>query len=384
MAPKPRSAAKSGAAAGPQHPGPYVRTEVVEKRRVSVTDAAKHIGISRPGVSGFLNGRVAATPDMAARIERAFGVPAQKLLDMQSAFDAAHAKATGAPAKAMAHVPPFLAIKANDIEAWVRNNIQARVRLSVFLRKLVQSTGVGLSKVDFPGNDDAERPGWDGYVEATEGTPWIPAGISGWEFGTNQDIRKKAEKDFAKSVRAHKKVAREEITFVFVTPRRWDDKEKWLSAARTKKQWKDVRVYDASDIEQWLEQSLAAQTWFANETGRPSQDVRSLDKCWADWTSGSPKLTGALFDSAIDAAKRTMEARLKNPPDKPIVITADSVEEALAFLSHLLSEAVSAELAAFRDRVLVFDKYGVAYKFLAAPLTADQLKTLIQLQPPIK
>ena len=47
--------------------------------------------------------------------------------------------------------------------------------------------------------------------------------------------------------------------------------------------WKEVRAYDASDLEQWLEQSLPAQAWFANETHIPAQDVRSLDKCWADW-----------------------------------------------------------------------------------------------------
>jgi addiction module HigA family antidote len=344
----------------PLHPGQYVREKVLTTKKMSVTDAAKLIGISRPGVSNFLNGKVAASPEMASRIQRAFQIPAQYLLDMQAAFDAAQAKAKGAPANTKAYVPPFLSIKANDIEAWASNNILFRTRFSVFLRTLVHSTGVGLSKTDFPGNDDAERPGWDGFAEAMEGTPWIPAGASGWEFGTNQDIKAKADKDFAKSVKANPKVEREKITFIFVTARRWAGKETWVKNAQANRQWKDVRAYDASDLEQWLEQSLAGQAWLANETLRPSQDVRSLDKCWSDWADvANPPLTGALFSSAIGAAKRTILARLSKSPDGPTVIAADSVEEALAFLAQLLSESGGEELASFRDRVLVFDKPSV-------------------------
>lgn len=150
----------------PVHPGQFVRNNALKPRNISVTAAAKIIGISRPGVSNFLNGKVAATTKMAKRIERAFEIPAQKLLDMQAAYDAAQAKEKGAPANTKAYVPPFLAIKANHIETWASQNIPARIRLAVFLRTLVHSTGIGLTKVDFPGNDDAERPGWDGIVEA--------------------------------------------------------------------------------------------------------------------------------------------------------------------------------------------------------------------------
>ena len=250
----------------PIHPGQFVRDNALKPRNISVTEAAKIIGISRPGVSNFLNGKVATTQEMAKRIERAFEIPSQRLLDMQAAYDAAQAKQKTTPANTKAYVPPFLAIKANAIEAWVSHNIPARIRLAVFLRTLVHSTGVGLNKVDFPGNDDAERLGWDGIVEASEGTPWIPEGNSGWEFGTTAGIKGKADDDFTKSVKAFGKEERKRTTFVFVTPRRWPGKDKWVAAAKAKKFWKDVRAYDAADIEQWLEQSLAGQAWFANET----------------------------------------------------------------------------------------------------------------------
>lgn len=352
------------------HPGVRIKAEVIPPG-MSVTKAAELMGVGRPALSNLLNGNAALSAEMAARLERAFQYPLKNLMDMQARYAAAQAKQKDAPADTKAYVPPFLTIKANEIEGWVSHNIPARTRLAVFLRTLVHSTGRGLTKVDFPGNDDAERPGWDGFVEATEGAPWVPSGQSGWEFGTNEDPKTKAEGDFEKSVKAHDNIKeRAKITFVFVTPRRWAGKSAWVKAKKAKGLWKDVRAYDASDLEQWLEQSLPAQAWFANETNVPAQHVRSLDKCWADWANVStPPLTGALFSSAIEATKRTMQSRLSKPAEGPIIIAADSTEEALAFLSQLLSERGGEELASYRDRVLVFDKTSVLPRLAAGAQT---------------
>ena len=351
------------------HPGTRIRSEVIPSG-MSVTKAAQLTGVGRPALSNLLNGNAALSADMAARLEKAFKYPLKDLMEMQARYDAAQAKLKDAPANTKAYVPPFLAIKANDIEGWVSHNIPARSRLAVFLRTLVHSTGSGLTKVDFPGNDDAERPGWDGFTEASEGTPWVPAGRAGWECGTNVDPKAKAEGDFEKSVKALDKKERAGTTFVFVTPRRWPGKVAWVVAKKAKGFWKDVRAYDASDLEQWLEQSLPAQAWFANERHIPAEHVRSLDKCWADWANVStPPLTGALFNSAIEATKRTMLSRLSKPSEGPILIAADSTEEALAFLAQLFSERGGEELASYGDRLLVFDKPGVLPRLAAAAQT---------------
>ena len=351
------------------HPGTRIKTEVIPPG-LSVKKAAQLMGVGRPALSNLLNGNSALSADMAARLEKAFKYPRKDLVEMQARYEAAQAKRKDAPADTKAYVPPFLAIEANDVERWVSHNIPARSRLAVFLRTLVHSTGSGLTKVDFPGNDDAERPGWDGFVESSEGTPWVPVGRSGWEFGTNDDPKTKADGDFEKSVKAHDKKERAETTFVFVTPRRWPGKAAWVAGKQAKGLWKDVRAYDASDLEQWLEQSLPAQAWFANETHIPAQHVRSLDKCWADWASVSiPPLTGALFSSAIEATKRTMISRLSKPSEGPILIAANSIEEALAFVAQLLGERGGEKLASYRDRVLVFDKPGVLPRLAAGAQT---------------
>lgn len=345
----------------PPHPGRHVREAFLEPRGISVTEAAKLIGISRPGVSNFLNGKVSVTENIAIRVERAFGMPKADLLRMQAVYDAALASQESAPADTKTYVPPFLGIQANEVEDWADHNIPARVRLSVLLRTLVHSTGVGLESVEFHGNDDAERPGWDGLVVASAGTPWIPKGKSGWEFGVNVDVKTKADGDFGKSVKAYKDAKkRAEITFVFVTPRRWAGKEAWAQAMRAKKLWKDVRVYDASDIEQWLEQSPAGQTWFANETKKPSQGVRSLDQCWSDWADvANPPISPVLFDTAKEIGQPKLRSFLEKPAGAPFVIAADSVEEALAFLAQAFGVP---DLQVNRDKVLVFDQTGTLPK----------------------
>jgi addiction module HigA family antidote len=341
------------------HPGVRIKAEVIPPG-MSLTEAAQLAGVTRRALSNLLNGNSSLSTRMAARLEKAFGCPRKDLLAMQTKYDAERPTELNVPVDIKSYVAPFLGIKANQIESWVENNIVARTRLSVFLRTLVNSTGFGLVKVDFPGNDDAERPRWDGVVEAIEGTSWIPEGRSGWEFGVNKKIKAKADGDFKKSVEALSKEERETTTFVFVTPRRWAGKNAWIASVKEKKLWKDVHAYDASDLEQWIEQSLPAQAWFANETNIPAQDVRSLDKCWADWANvATPPLTGALFCSAIEATKRTVESRLSKPADGPTIIAADSTEEALAFLAQLFSERGSERLTALRDSVLVFDKPGV-------------------------
>lgn len=346
----------------PRHPGERIKTEVFPSK-MTVTKAAELLDVGRPALSNLLNGKASLSADMATRIEKAFGFPRKDLLEMQAQYDVLKAKQKSTPAGAKPYVPPFLSITANDIEAWASQNIAARSRFAVFLRTLVHSTGIGLTEVDFPGNDDSQRGGWDGRVVAGEGTPWVPSGRSGWEFGTNEDPKAKADGDYKKSVDATDVADMASIEFVFVTPRRWPGKNAWAAKRKAEGLWTNVRAYDSSDLEQWVEQSIPGQAWFANETNVPAHDVRSLDKCWADWASVTePPLPGALFAPAIEEAKRKLHSYLSKPASGPIVIAADSTGEALAFVAQCIGLTGSADLEAYRYRTLVFDKPGVLPK----------------------
>lgn len=71
----------------PPHPGQVIRTEIIEANGLTVTDAAKVLGVSRQALSGLLNAKVDLTGDMALRIEKGFGPRMETLMGMQSAYD---------------------------------------------------------------------------------------------------------------------------------------------------------------------------------------------------------------------------------------------------------------------------------------------------------
>ncbi|MGF1550390.1 MAG: HigA family addiction module antitoxin [Sphingomonadaceae bacterium] len=75
------------------HPGAWLRSEIVEPNGLSVTDAARHLGVTRQAMSNLLNGRAGLSADMAIRFEKAFGLKADTLLRMQSAHELAKARA---------------------------------------------------------------------------------------------------------------------------------------------------------------------------------------------------------------------------------------------------------------------------------------------------
>lgn len=76
----------------PVHPGSFVKAQVIEGLELSVTDAAQALGITRPALSKFLNQRADLSSEMALRIEKAFGLPMDSLMQMQNAFDIAEAR----------------------------------------------------------------------------------------------------------------------------------------------------------------------------------------------------------------------------------------------------------------------------------------------------
>ena len=333
------------------HPGTFVRERVIPSG-MTVKDAATQLGISRPALSNFLNGNSALSPEMAIRLQKAFGADRQQLLDMQSAYDQQDRQASEKGVAVRAFVPDFLTIKARQIEGWADSQIEARTDLPVLLRKLVQSTGNDLLNVDFPGYDNAQRKGNDGFVAASAATPWVPEGSSYWEFGTNKKPRTKADSDYSARLHSVGLTERANSTFIFVTPRNWPNKMAWEQQKNEAGDWKNVRVFDASDIEQWLEQSVPAQIWFAEKIGLPVNGYETLEQAWERWANASePHLTPHIFAPSVKAHLHKINEWLSKPVNKPFVISADSCDEALAFLACLFDEK---ELHSSKDRTAIF------------------------------
>ncbi len=72
----------------PSHPGAFIRAEVLECLDLSVTEAARILGVRRATLSDLLNGKVSLSAEMALRVEKAFDVSMDLLLRMQAWHDA--------------------------------------------------------------------------------------------------------------------------------------------------------------------------------------------------------------------------------------------------------------------------------------------------------
>jgi addiction module HigA family antidote len=72
----------------PPHPGAFIRDEILEELALSVSEAAEALDVRRATLSDLVNGKAALSPEMALRIEKAFGVRMETLLNMQTWHDA--------------------------------------------------------------------------------------------------------------------------------------------------------------------------------------------------------------------------------------------------------------------------------------------------------
>ena len=72
----------------PSHPGEFIRAEIVEELDLDVDEAARILGVDSSLLSDVLMCRSSLSPELALRVEKAFGVGMDMLLRMQAWYDA--------------------------------------------------------------------------------------------------------------------------------------------------------------------------------------------------------------------------------------------------------------------------------------------------------
>jgi antitoxin HigA-1 len=77
----------------PVHPGELIKANL-EELEISIAKAATALGVSRQALNSIVNGTSAVSPDMALRLEQAFGGSADMWLRMQAAYDLAQVRRT--------------------------------------------------------------------------------------------------------------------------------------------------------------------------------------------------------------------------------------------------------------------------------------------------
>jgi hypothetical protein len=240
-------------------------------------------------------------------------------------------------------VNPQLADLA-DLREWA-DRLGSRSRLPILLRRLLlASTGADVLRA--PGGDAVGEHGWDITLDLPDGVPpFAPAGSSRWEGGVGIDPRKKAQSDFKKRTDETAAAVRATQTFVFFTPRHFEDSEDWIQAkVKEGRGWADIKVVDGVMIEEWLEFRPDVHIWFSELIGKTPADVRPLSTWWDRWSNAtSPALPPGVLTAGRGVRAQELRASLRSSAGV-VSVMADTTEEALAFVAACLHDGPAPEL----------------------------------------
>jgi len=205
--------------------------------------------------------------------------------------------------------------------------------LPQLVRRLVLATTRDVVLAHFRSGEGVLYSGWDGLVESAAGSPFVPAGTSVWEMGTNHNPRDKAEDDYRKRTADPLGLNTADTTFVFVTPRRWPNKADWVAEKMAKGTWREVRAYDADDLETFLEPAPTVHSWISALVGKDPVATQDLETYWTDWADGTDPATSC--DLVVGGRDEEVQRLIEQVEASPsaVAIRADSRDEALAFLA---------------------------------------------------
>ena len=227
-------------------------------------------------------------------------------------------------------------IDASDINQWANRNTAA-FALPQLLRRLVVTTIEKVNFISFAAGDGALLGGWDGRLDVDEGNAFVPDGKSVWELGRNKDVKGKADDDYDKRKANSLGYVPAETTFIFVTPRRWGGKDSWVTDRNAEGFWKEVRAYDADDLETWLESSPNTHIWLSILLGKHPESAVDITHYWEEWSGvTNPQLSPDLVISGRNEVTKQIYEWLQSPAST-LTLKADSKDEAIAFLASTLN-----------------------------------------------
>lgn len=228
-------------------------------------------------------------------------------------------------------------ITATLLKGWASKR-ESQSIMPELIKRLIISSGAKVRKMSIPSGDNVYIPGWDGQVSSDSPIFNVSAGISLWEIGTNSDVTTKANNDYNKRTNDSLGYDRTKATFVFVTPRIWEQAGNWVKEKKSENKWKDIVVFTAIELEDWIAQYPVVAIWLADKIGtikNTSLDYPQL--FWNKWAKGEkyvlpPSLLLGGREDAINAIKVSLRV------PKVIYVQSVSREESLAFICAVAIE----------------------------------------------
>lgn len=249
-------------------------------------------------------------------------------------------------------------ITRDQLASWA-DTPESKANFPYLISRLIRATTAKDTKANVPWGSATYIGGWDGIVDSKEETRYVPEGISLWELGTNRDPESKANADYKKRVDESLGYPHEDATFVFVTPRTWTGKDKWVKKRKEEKKWKDVIVYDGISLEQWLDEAPAVSRWFASQGYAgvcSSEGIITADECWKEWScSGQLELVPDCVLAGRELAREALIKLLEGDPSI-IGVRASTKGEAIAFILATMKASDPELSGRFFSTTLIIDR----------------------------
>ena len=243
-------------------------------------------------------------------------------------------------------------ITSTDLKQWADTK-ECQQMLPELIRKLIYATvdTVSIDKSRFPSDDAVFLPGLDGILDCKEKIDQVPAGISLWECGATNDVKRKINDDFNKRNADSLGYDKSKASFVFVTPRLWEGAESWLQTHS--EGWKKVIVYTAIELEAWIDQTPSVGMWLAELLKKlPSGGIYTPETYWNRWAQGDNyKLPYDIVLHGRESISHELIETCKSK--KSIFLQALTQDECIAFAIATLR---TKEIDSIYDRTIIVTK----------------------------
>lgn len=252
-------------------------------------------------------------------------------------------------------------VTRNNLESWADTTF-SKAALPYLISRLVRATTPASTKANLPSGSATYIGGWDGIVICETETAYVPQGTSLWEFGTSSDCKGKADDDYDKRKKNPIGFTPSDSVFIFVTPRLWTKKDEWIVEKKAEKHWKDVKVYDSIDLEQWLDNALSVSRWLAAQDGvgtYPFDGIMTADEFWEEWSIGAKGVV--LAPESIIAGREFEKGLLLSAlQGDPTIkgVKASTKNEAIAFIIASAKTFQPEEADRFFSKALIVDTEG--------------------------
>lgn len=209
--------------------------------------------------------------------------------------------------------------------------------LPELIRKLIIASCSSFPDIHIPVGDSIYKPGWDGECNSDERYEYVPQGISLWEWGRDDDFLGKCNEEYKKRTSQTDESVRSNSTFVFVTPKRWvkpkQNKDTKVKSFQSKNEWREVKIYDADDLETWIESHPAIGLWLARKLRLvPPRNIESATDFWNTFTDAKElAFSSELIIAGRNIQKSQIQHFLNGDPGN-LEIQASSDSEAMAFI----------------------------------------------------